>query len=77
MGGKESLGESNNGNKYILTIVDVFTKFGVAVPIPDQRVETVVHAFLSRWILIFGPPFRLHTDQGTNFEYTCVSNMCN
>ncbi len=36
VGGKDSLAVTNHGNKYIFTMIDVFTKFLVAVPIPDQ-----------------------------------------
>ena len=36
MGGKESLLLTPRGNRYILIIIDMFTEFVVAVPIPDQ-----------------------------------------
>ena len=35
-GGKASLPETPLANRYILTMIDLFTKFGVAAPMPDQ-----------------------------------------
>jgi len=68
MGGKESLLLTPRGNRYILTIIDMFTKFVVAVPLLDQTSETITAMFLRKWILVFGPPGRVHTDQGLCFE---------
>ena len=55
------------GNRYILVFIDLFTKYCVAVPIPDQRAETVAKAFFERIICVFGSPERLLSDRGSNF----------
>jgi transposase InsO family protein len=75
-GGGSTLPTSNFGNKYVLVCIDLFTKFVVAVPLPDQQAETVASAFLYKWILVMGPPLRLHSDQGRNFESELFSNLC-
>ena len=64
MGGKLSLPTTKRGNKYILTIVEFFTKFCVVVPMSDHSDSTAAHAFHSNWILMFGSPYRVHTDPG-------------
>ena len=35
---------NERGNKYILTIVDHFTRYPITVPIPDKTQETVMAA---------------------------------
>ena len=51
----------------ILTIQDGFTRYLVAVPLPDQKTETVINAIIENWIYVFGCMETLHTDRGTNF----------
>ena len=76
-GGRDTVPETENGNKYVLTIIDLFTRYAVAVCIPDQSAATVVEAVTNRWLLIYGPPRKILTDQGTNFESIQFHNMCN
>jgi hypothetical protein len=75
-GGRDSLPGSYLGNRLVLTIIDLFTKYVVAVPLADQRAETITRAFLQHWVLHFGPPLRVHTDQGTNFMSNVFTNFC-
>ena len=53
--------------KHFLTIQDGFTRYLVAVPIPDLTTETVADAFVQNWIHVFGCPETVHTDRGTSF----------
>jgi transposase InsO family protein len=75
-GGRDSLPLSVNGNRLVLVAIDLFTRYAVGVPLPDQRAETVANAILHNWILVFGPPKNLHSDQGTNFESDLIQNLC-
>uniref|UniRef100_A0A8R1EUF3 Integrase catalytic domain-containing protein n=1 Tax=Caenorhabditis japonica TaxID=281687 RepID=A0A8R1EUF3_CAEJA len=55
-------------NRYILSIIDLFTKYGAAIPIPDKKAETVVKAFIDRWALVEGRiPEVLLSDQAKEF----------
>jgi hypothetical protein len=56
--------ETDCGNQYILVIGDYFTKFVQAFPLPDQKAETIAEVLVKRWILTYGEPNLLHTDQG-------------
>nr|VZI45164.1 unnamed protein product [Spirometra erinaceieuropaei] len=58
----------SNGCSYLLTCVDRFTRWPEAIPLPDIAAPTVVKAFLSRWVAIFGAPSTITTDRGAQFE---------
>ncbi|HAW51789.1 MAG TPA: hypothetical protein DCX54_05580, partial [Flavobacteriales bacterium] len=62
-------GSLHNGKtcRYFLTIQDGFTRYLMAIPIPDMTTETVAKAIIENWILIFGCFEVLHTDRGTQF----------
>ena len=51
---------------YLLVVCDVFTKYVVAVPLRSSEAVDIVQAFLDRWCNVFGYPYHIHTDQGSN-----------
>ena len=44
------------GNRYILTVVDHFTKHVEAYALPDQEASTVARAFLNEFVSRYGVP---------------------
>ncbi|KAL6420796.1 hypothetical protein ACFW04_013771 [Cataglyphis niger] len=58
---------TTNGNKYLLTFQDNLTKFSKAIPIPNQKANTVSKEFITKTVLEYGIPDKILTDQGTNF----------
>jgi Reverse transcriptase (RNA-dependent DNA polymerase)/RNase H-like domain found in reverse transcriptase/Integrase zinc binding domain/Integrase core domain len=48
--------------KTVLTMIDQSTKWVEAVPIPDQKGDTVATAFLQTWVCRFGVPQMMITD---------------
>lgn len=70
------LPETFDGNKYILTIQDNFSKFIVAIPLPKQDAETVAKAFAEEVILTFGICKTVLTDQGQNFMSKLFKELC-
>ncbi|GFS50456.1 retrovirus-related Pol polyprotein from transposon 412 [Trichonephila clavipes] len=62
------LPRSSDGNNNILVVMDCFTKWPEAYPIPDQEASTVEEVLVQHWISRFGVPLQLHSDQGRNFD---------
>ena len=67
---------SSRGNKYILSIVDQFTKWIEIYPLPEQSAQTTAKTFFEGWITRFGVPLQIHTDQGRNFTSQLFSDLC-
>ncbi|BHF82388.1 hypothetical protein SprV_0802552600 [Sparganum proliferum] len=65
----------SNGCSYLLTCVDRFTRWPEAIPLPDIAAPTVVKAFLSRWVAIFGAPSTITTDRGAQFESNLFQSL--
>jgi transposase InsO family protein len=59
---------SSRGNKYILTLVDHFSKWAEAIPLPNHKAPTVARALMTHVFARFGAPRQLLTDRGTEFE---------
>ena len=59
---------SSRGNIYILTIVDHFSKWAEALPIPNHTAVTVAKMLVTHVLSRFGAPVQLLSDQGAEFE---------
>lgn len=67
---------TRRGNKYVLVMVDCFTKWTEAVALPDQEATTIARAFVDTIVCHFGAPLQIHSDQGRNFESKLFQEMC-
>ena len=61
-----SYSRSNSGYKYLLTVIDVFSKYGWIVPLKIKTGKEVAMAF-QQLFTNNTPPSRLWTDKGTEF----------
>ena len=57
----------SNGFRYLLTAVDRFTRWPMAVPLADISAQSVVDAFVMGWIQHFGIPSTVTCDRGSQF----------
>ena len=69
------LPETDKGNKYIL-VVDYFTKWVEAFPLPNQEAVTVAKVLVEQFFCRFVMPRQLHTDQGRNCESNLLKEVC-
>ena len=65
----------SNGFRYLLTAVDRFTRWPVAIPLTDITAESVVTAFSHGWVQTFGVPVAITTDRGSQFSSTIFSQL--
>ena len=57
--------ENNEGYRYILTVIDNFSKFGWTVPLRNKNANTITEAFAD--IITKRKPKLLETDDGKEF----------
>ncbi|GFX38675.1 retrovirus-related Pol polyprotein from transposon 412 [Trichonephila clavipes] len=70
------LPRSSDGHNNILVVMDYFTKWPEAYPIPDQDGSTFAEVLVQHWISRFGVPLQLHSDQGRNFDSAVCKRLC-
>ncbi|CAD6186093.1 unnamed protein product [Caenorhabditis auriculariae] len=64
-----------NENRYVLTIVDAFSKWTIAVPLPKQDSAAINRAFTENLVLKHGPPSMIISDNGTQFVSNSFKNL--
>ena len=69
------LGPTPKGNKYLLVMVDHFSKLLIAEPLKSKSAEEVVTALLDRVVLVHGVPRRIHSNKGREFVNTTVEQL--
>ena len=67
---------SKSGNIYILTIIDVFTKWAEALPIRNKEATTVARVLVDAFLVRFGMPIQILSDMGKEFENGILHEIC-
>jgi len=67
---------TRQGNKYILVVMDYFTKWPEAYTFPNQEAGVVAQVFVEGFVCRHGIPEELHTDQGRHFESQLLKEVC-
>ena len=57
----------SQGHKYLLTVVDRFTRWPEALPIKDVEMRTIARAFIQNWVSRFGVPSLMTSNRGPQF----------
>uniref|UniRef100_A0A3B1JYN6 Gypsy retrotransposon integrase-like protein 1 n=1 Tax=Astyanax mexicanus TaxID=7994 RepID=A0A3B1JYN6_ASTMX len=71
-----SIEPDQSNTKDVLVITDHFTKYAVAIPTPNQKAQTVAKCLWENFIVHYGIPECLHSDQGPDFESHVIKELC-
>lgn len=71
-----SLDPDTSNTKDILVLTDHFTKFATAIPTPNQKARTVAKSLWDNFIVYYGIPERLDSDQGPDFKSKLIRELC-
>ena len=69
----QAFSKDNNGIKYLLTVIDVFSKFVWIVPLKRKTGQEVAHAFSK--ILRESKPCKVWVDRGKEFYNKDVQKL--
>ena len=67
---------SSHGHKYMLTVVDHFSKWADTFPIRNQEAKTVAQVLMDKVFCYLGMPLQILSDQGTNFQSELFKELC-
>ena len=68
----------SKGYRYLLTVIDRFTRWPEVVPLQDIEARTVANAYVHNWVARFGVPEQMTSDRGTQFVselWTAMSKL--
>lgn len=68
---------TDRGNKYIIVIVDCFSKYLIARPLTNKETQTVAQSILEHWCWLFGIPERILSDRGNEYDSSVWDAVCN
>ena len=58
---------SKDRKKNVLVMTETFSKFSMAVVMPNQQAKTVAKTLVDKWFYTYGISFRIHSDQSKSF----------
>jgi len=67
---------SSAGNRYIVVITDLFSKWVEAFPIKSTDTETLATLLIDEVVCRFGVPHYIHSDQGANLISNLMATVC-
>ena len=67
---------SKAGNRFILTVLDHFTKWTEAFPLRNHEAVTVARVLADQVFARFGIPRQLLSDRGAEFEGSLMKELC-
>lgn len=67
--------ETERGNRFKMTVTDLFTKWMVAKPIRDKSASSTAEVLLET-TFTFGPPNRIISDQGRELVNEVNISVC-
>jgi transposase InsO family protein len=72
----QEIAKENKGNRYLLPIIDCFSRFVYILPLKDKKSTTVANAFQQVLNRNKVKPLKVQTDKGTEFTGAPFQSMC-
>ena len=70
------LAKTRRNNRFILVMIDHFTRWVMVEPLIDAKAYSVVETILHRWIPTQGVPVIMLSDNGPHFRSKITTNLC-
>ena len=70
------LPQTSSGNKYVVVVTDLFSKWVEAFPVKSTDTETLASLLVHEIICRYGLPSYLHSDQGANLTSNLIAAVC-
>jgi len=67
---------SKEGYRYILGIIDYFSKYPMLIPLRTTESVTIAKGIFKNWITVFGCPYQIHSDNGPNISSSLINSVC-
>ena len=67
---------TEQGNKHVAVFQDMFTKWPMVFPLPDQKAERLAKLLCEEIVPLFGVPEALLTDRGANLLSHLMLDVC-
>ena len=67
---------TDRGNRHVVVIQDLFTKWPLVFPVPDQKALRIAKLIAEEVVPLFGVPECLLSDRGTNLLSHLVLDLC-
>lgn len=71
-----TLETSVGGYQHILVVTDHFSRYAQAFPTKNQTAKTTADVLFRNFMVHYGFPRRLHSDQGANFVGNVITELC-
>jgi len=72
----QDLSEHNDGVRYLLNVIDIFTRYAFVRPLLNKKAPTVLKAFKSILEEAGQKPLMVVMDKGTEFSNELFTNFC-
>ena len=67
---------TGRSNRYIHIMIEFCTRYALAVILDNQSAKSVASAVLGKYVLLYGTPPRIFSDQKTNIGMEIFQKFC-
>ena len=74
---KRPIKPTSEGNNYIFVIVDAFSHYATIMCAPKNNAQYAFTALFEYWLMNFGLPEEIRSDNGSEYLNTELTHLCN